>query len=156
MEKMTMLFCSLFIICSACSRHAEGEKYGETLTLTATTDISEILSRPEDFVGQRVLITGEIADVCQKKGCWIDLISGNEKIRVKVEDDVIVFPTTAKGKIAVVEGVLEKLELSEEELVEWKRHEAEERGEQFDPASVSEGTAIYRIKGSGAVVKDAG
>lgn len=74
------------------------------LTRTAATDISDILSRPEDFVGQRVLITGEIADVGQKKGCWIDVVNDNEKIRVKVKNDVMVFPVTAKGKIGMVEG----------------------------------------------------
>ncbi len=90
------------------------------LTRTAATDISDILSRPEDFVGQRVLITGEIADVCQKKGCWIDVVSDNKKIRVKVKNDVMVFPVTAKGKIGMVEGEVEKLELSEEQLIEKK------------------------------------
>ena len=126
------------------------------LTRTAATDSSDILSRPEDFVGQRVLITGEIADVCQKKGCWIDVVSDNEKIRVKVEDDVMVFSVTAKGEIGMVEGEVEKLELSEEELIEKKTRGRGKGREQFDPASVSKGTAIYRIKGSGAVVTDAG
>lgn len=57
------------------------------------------------------------------------MVSDNEKIRVKVEDDVIVFSVTVEGEIGMVEGEVEKLELSEEELIEKKTHEAEEKGE---------------------------
>ena len=87
-------------------------------------------------------------------GCWIDIAGKRpyEKMQVKVDDGVIVFPVNAKGKNAVAEGVFEELKLSKEQVIEMKKHQARERGEEFDPSTVKGPMTIYRIKGSGAVV----
>ena len=67
---------------------------------------------------------------------------------VKVEDCEIVFPKDAKGKSALVEGVLTVVtpEGSEEHS-----HEGHDGHEGEDACSVKEKT--YRIKGLGAVIK---
>ena len=77
----------------------------------------------------------------------------DEKIRVKVEDGVIVFPVEAKGKEALVEGEVEKLELTEKQARGWFKHVAEEKGEPFDSTSIQGAMTIYRIKGSGAEIE---
>lgn len=132
----------------------EGTSLGEPLTLQETTPISDILAEPDAFVGERVLVEGTVAEVCSNMGCWMDIVGEDdtETIRVKVDDGVIVFPQKATGKRARVEGTVEKLELTEEEAIEAARHEAEERGETFDPASVDGPETIHRIRGSGAVI----
>ena len=70
-----------------------GEPYGEALTLTELTPISAIHDAPEDFVGERVLVEGQVVAVCESRGCWIDVESDREyeKIQIKVDDGVIVF-----------------------------------------------------------------
>ena len=134
----------------------DSQAYGEPLTLTETTPVSDILSDPEAWVGERVLVEGMVVDVCEKRGCWMEIAAGGdfEKIRVKVDDGVIVFPLTARGKTALVEGTVEKVELTYEEAVEQARHQAEEHGEEFDPASVTGPETTYRIRGIGAVIRD--
>ena len=77
-----------------------------------------------------------------------------ETIRVKVNDGEIVFPLSAKGKLAKVEGVLEKLELTKEQTKMWKKNQAEEQGEVFDSTCTYEATSIYRLKGIGAVIEE--
>lgn len=129
--------------------------YGEKLTLNDTTAIFRILANPDDFVGKKVLVKGEVLDVCPNQGCWMDIAGTKpgEKIRVKVEDGVIVFPMEAVGNEALAEGEIEKLELSERQARSWFEHLAEEKGEPFDSTTVTGPVTIYRIKGSGAEIK---
>ena len=135
----------------------EGTTYGEPLTLTEVTPVSVILDNPDQYLGERVLVEGMIVAVCEMKGCWMDIASDREfeKIQIKVDDGVMVFPLSARGSQALVEGTVELLELTAEEVVEQARHMAEERGEEFDPSTVPEGPqTIYRIWGLGAVIAD--
>ena len=76
-----------------------------------------------------------------------------EKIQIKVLDGEIVFPISARGKTAKVEGVVEELFFSYEDALAQAEHKADEKGEDFDPASVKKGGhIIYRINGLGAVI----
>jgi hypothetical protein len=118
--------------------------------------VSAILEAPDAYVGERVLVEGTVVQVCEMRGCWMDIASDREfeKIQIKVDDGVIVFPMTAKGKSALVEGVVEVLELTHEEAIEAARHKAEEHGEEFDPSTVTGPETTYRIRGHGAVITD--
>jgi hypothetical protein len=132
----------------------EGEPYGESLTLTTLTPIPEIVAAPEQYVGERVLIEGLIVDVCDNQGCWMDIESGDAQIQVKVDDGVIVFPMSAKGRTALVEGLVEQRDLTSEQAFAAAAHRAEERGEAFDSTAVYAATTIYRIRGLGALIRD--
>jgi hypothetical protein len=132
----------------------EGQSYGEPLTGDETIKISELLSDPDPYVGETVRVEGLVTGVCKKRGCWISLASDKEfeELRIKAEDGVIVFPMEAKGHRAVAEGVFTKIEMSMEQTLQYKQHHAEEHGEEFDPASVTEPEVWYQIDVSGAVV----
>jgi hypothetical protein len=129
-------------------------KYGNEITIEEKTKISEILEDPESFLDETVLVEGEILDVCPMAGCWIELSSDveDEKIKVKVKDGEIVFPMEAKGSIALVEGKVYKIELTKEKAINYYEHMAEEKGEKFDPFSVTGPVTIYQIKGIGAEI----
>jgi hypothetical protein len=130
------------------------KEYGQKIGLTETTRISTILASPKNYEGERVLVQGEILEVCPRKGCWLEIASDKpgEKIRIKVQDDVIVFPLEAKGKVALVEGEVEELELTKEQAISWYGHLAEEKGESFDSTSVTGPIKIYQIRGIGAKI----
>lgn len=134
---------------------AQSEKYGKEISLTEKTSISKILSAPEEYVGKTVLVEGEILEVCQMAGCWMELKSDaeNQKIKIKVKDGDIVFPVEAKGKSAVVEGTVYKIDLTKEEAIEYYEHVAAEQGTEFDPATVTGPITFYQIKGLGAEIK---
>jgi co-chaperonin GroES (HSP10) len=131
------------------------DKYGKDITLKEKTSISDILNNPEDYLDKTVLVEGEVLDVCSMMGCWIELASNveGEKIKVKVKDGDIVFPEEAKGKSALVEGKVYKIELTVEEAVEYYQHQADERGEEFEASTVTEAVTIYQIKGLGAEIE---
>lgn len=136
---------------------ANDKSYGEPLTLTESTTVSAILDDTDAHLGKKVRIEGMVVDVCSMRGCWMEVAGDRpfETIKIKVDDGVIVFPLTAKGKSAIVEGVVEKLELSHEQVVKMKKHEAEEKDEKFDPSTISEGDlVIYRLRGLGAIITE--
>ncbi|NQV38213.1 MAG: DUF4920 domain-containing protein [Candidatus Marinimicrobia bacterium] len=136
---------------------AGDDALGEPLTLTEITKVSDILGSPDSYIGKTVRIEGAIVDVCAKRGCWMDIASDKEfeQITVKVEDGEIVFPMTAKGHNAIVEGVVEKLHWTKEEMLEIRKQQAEEQGEEFDPNDPTiEERSIYRLKGLGAIIKN--
>jgi len=133
---------------------AADENLGAPLLLKTQTPIADLLAKPARFVGRSVQVKGNITDVCQKMGCWMMLSDAatGASIRVKVQDGEIVFPKDSVGKKAVAEGSFEQLKLTRAQAVERARHEAEEKGRKFDPASVKGPLTIYQIQGTGAVI----
>ena len=144
-----------FLFYFGCSKTPVGEKYGKDLTLKEPVKISTVMENIPQYVGKTVLVEGQIVDVCSKRGCWMELASDQEfqKIKIKVEDGEIIFPVTAKGKTATVEGIVESIELSQENALKYYQHQSEEKGTTFDPATVTGPVTIYQIKGVGAVIR---
>ena len=146
----------LAAVCACTTSEASFTQYGEALTLTEITSISAILSDPEAYLDEHVRVEGTVVGVCEMRGCWIALAGENdgEQIRVKVEDGVMVFPMTAMGLHARVEGVVEKIELTMEQALEQAQHHAEEHGEEFDPSTVTGPEVSYQIRGLGAEIEN--
>jgi len=130
-------------------------KYGKGVSEATPVKLSELMAKPDAYVGKVVKVEGLITEVCPKRGCWIN-VAGDEEfqtIKIKVEDGVIVFPMTDKGKKVVAEGTFRKMELTKEQAIARAKHEAEEKGTKFDPASITGPTTVYQIQGTGAVVE---
>ena len=95
------------------------------------------------FAGQTIRVEGVVTAVCAHMGCWMTLAPAGatgEKpatLRLKVDDGVIVFPVSARGKTAVAQGVIERV------------------GGDPDAARSrrTAGTAIYQLKVTGAVLR---
>lgn len=153
----SLSFLALALLIGACSEPAiQGTTYGQPVSMTETTAISEILDSPSSYVGQQVLVEGTIVEVCTSMGCWMDIASDREFeiIQIKVDDGVIVFPVSARGKTALVEGTVEELDQTAEQAKAHAKEMAEERGVAFDSTAVFEAGTIYRIRGLGAVIAD--
>lgn len=134
----------------------DGKKYGKELTLKEKTPLADILKNPEKFDGKRVLVEGVISEVCQMMGCWIRISDKTveEPVLFKVDDGVIEFPKDAQGKTVRAEGIVSVKTSSKEELIEQARHEADEQGKEFDPASMTGPKTVVQINGEGAVIFD--
>ncbi len=152
----TFLVTILFVCCAIPDRRAFAKDFGQGVTLSEETAISAILDNPATMLVRRSKSPDWSIDVCSTRGCWIYLAGDRdfEKIRIKVTDGEIVFPMEARGKKATVEGVVESLELTREEVIEQRKHHAEETGHAFDPASVTSGETVLRIRGLGAEIPE--
>lgn len=153
--QLKLIFSLLLFSLSLTIAQTEEANYGAGLTLTEKTSISTILADPEAYLDKTVLVEGEVLDVCPHMGCWMEIKSDNGEgmIKVKVKDGEIVFPVEAKGKTALVEGTVYKIELTQEKAIEHFQHIAEEKGEEFDASTITGPMTIYQIKGLGAVIK---
>jgi len=156
MKKLLIVAALISLLLAVTSFAADGKKYGKEITIKDMTKISEILEKPENFLGKKVLISGLVVGVCEMRGCWIDIASDKpyEKIKVKVDDGVIVFPLTAKGHNALVEGEVTALKVTKEQALKIREYEAQKHGKEFDPSTVTSGETIYQIQGLGAVIKE--
>ena len=155
MKIYTTVFVFLLIALVGCTSEPVGQQYGNALTLSDATPISQILDSPSRYVGTKVLIEGEVVDICPMKGCWMEVkdpLSG-KMMKVKVEDDVIVFDQESKGKKAMAEGEIYEIQLTEKEAMSYMKHLADEKGEVFDSTSVTGPMVIYQLKGDGAIVE---
>ena len=154
MKLILNTFLALFLLYGLVLAQSGEGKYGSEITLAEKTKILAILEDPESYIDQVVLIEGEVLDVCPKMGCWMELKSEveGEKIKVKVEDGEIVFPMEAIGSTALVEGKVYKIELSQEDAIDYYKHIAEESNKEFDPSTVTGPMTIYQIKGLAAEI----
>lgn len=81
-----------------------GEQYGEKLTVTEVTAVSDILANPASFAGRTVRIEGEISRECPT-GCWFDVTDGGATIYVDIAPQGLAIPQHVGSKI-VVEGTV--------------------------------------------------
>jgi hypothetical protein len=125
---------------------AEDKKLGKGVLLDEATPIASITARPADYIGKTIRIDGVATAVCTHMGCWMAVAPEGQPdgptVRLKVEDGVIVFPVSAKGKKVSAEGVFEEVAGPEnkEAAGEHARHDAK--------ASTN-----YHIKATGAVIR---
>lgn len=146
-----------FLLIASCFTLAQAEtRLGAPLSLKEPMPIVKVLDEGESLNGKVVQVKGKITEVCEMMGCWMNLVDpkSSARIRIKVNDGDIVFPKEKLGRMAVAEGTLRKVVQSKEQAIAAARHEAEEQGRKFDPATVTSGRSFFQIQGTGAVVLD--
>lgn len=66
---------------------------------------------------ENIAVKGLVADVCEKRGCWLTIkTEDSSSFFVKMKDYAFFVPTALKGKNVVLEGTAEKMITSVEEL----------------------------------------
>jgi len=128
--------------------------YGFNVSESSEVRIGQLMKNPHEYVDKLVKVVGLVNDVCPMKGCWIEVIEnqGNDRIRFKVQDDVVVFPVEAVGQEIIAEGILRRYEMSKEQATHWLAHLAEEKNEAFDASTVTGPMDFYQIEGKGAKI----
>ena len=144
------------LLVSAALVAAAAVNLGKPLTLKEPMSIQKLMSSPEQYLGKTVQVKGKVVEVCQMMGCWMELVEqgSGARVRIKVEDGVIVFPKDSVGKLAVAEGVFAKLVMTREEAIEQAQHEAEANNRKFDPSTIKSGVTAYQVQGTGAALAD--
>jgi hypothetical protein len=130
-------------VVAATGSPAADTTFGTGVTLETATPIADVIAKPADFSGKTIRVEGVVTAVCQHMGCWMTLApagaTGDKPaaLRLKVDDGVIVFPVSTRGKTAVAQGVMERV------------------GADHDAAEVAAaaGTAHYQLKVTGAIVR---
>lgn len=145
--------CVLLALTSFAAQAAEVQKFGAPVGDAKLTPIAEIAKNPASFEGQEVTVAGKVCGVCTMAGCWMEIEEGDARVRIKVNDGEIVFPADSVGQKAKARGRVKLIEMTREQYVGWKRHEAEEVGQKFDESTVGDGPyKIVQLTGLGAEI----
>jgi len=90
---------------------------GNPLTASLeATPVSVAVAKAKDLDGKTVKLTGKVADVCSKMGCWF-VVQGEkpeDRIRISTKAHNIFVPHSAIGMTAIVEGTLTTKTLDKE------------------------------------------
>ena len=91
----------------------QGAKIGDSPTVT----LGDVMKNSDKFIGKTVIVEGQVQEVCQKKGCWMEVVSGDQEssIRVTFKDYGFFVPMDSHGMIARMEGQFDVKTLSKED-----------------------------------------
>ena|ERR1043166_371667 len=88
---------------------ADTVKRGAPISKDAkATPLADVLASPDKYSKDAVLVEGVIENVCEMKGCWMQIApeAGKAGIRVTFKDYGFFVPTDSKGMKARAEGVV--------------------------------------------------
>lgn len=82
-------------------------KYGAPLSSAEAIAAKTVIADPLKWNDKDIKLTGRVSGVCQKKGCWMTLTSGEPEapsVRISFKDYGFFVPKDCMGKAATVEG----------------------------------------------------
>ncbi len=131
---------------------APGVSYGKKITKDHAIDLSSLnkhLAKDTVYNGK---VTGQVVEVCKKKGCFMTLKQDNgEDIMVRFTDYAYFMPQNIVGKKVVVEGTAKVKETSVERL----RHYAADAGKsKSEIAKISKPKKDISIMADGVLVTE--
>ena len=98
--------------------------YGEALSDRELVSLATLAAAPDQYAGEVVKTEGEIAAVCQRMGCWMEMrAEGVDPVRVPMAGHSFFLPKDVSGRRATVEG-----EVAVRELPEAEREHLESEG----------------------------
>ncbi len=101
------------------------QSFGESITEEGAITVDEMIKASEGKKKFTCKVTGTVVSVCQKKGCWMELMRPDGKtIRVTFKDYEFFVPKDISGKTVVMDGFAWFRETS----VEMLRHYAQDAG----------------------------
>jgi hypothetical protein len=113
--------------------------------------IEKVLADPNAYVGQPLRLGGAIREVCQTKGCWMQLGTREQTVLVKFQDYAFFVPKDAAGKLVVIDGAMQW----KQETVEQTRHYLEDAGKHDEAAKLTEGRKILHFVATGVAIEKA-
>lgn len=141
---------SLFFILQ--SANAQTGTYGEALSDAKTVKATKLEKAMDGNDAMKMKLSGEIAEVCQQKGCWMTVATGDgQTIRVTFKDYGFFVPKDAAGKSTVIEGEA-KMETVD---VATLKHYAEDAGKSKEEiAAITEPETKLTFIASGVEIEE--
>jgi Domain of unknown function (DUF4920) len=126
--------------------------FGEEITVEGAISAAELkdMLAANDSVEAKLM--GDVVDVCQMKGCWMDIDMGDgETLTVRFKDYGFFVPKDCAGKEAIIEGKAKLVVYTVEEL----QHYAKDAGDsEEDIAAITEPTEVYEFTADGVIIQD--
>ncbi|HMX40776.1 MAG TPA: DUF4920 domain-containing protein [Saprospiraceae bacterium] len=85
----------------------DGKHFGTLVTPKKAMTYDQLMVKMASVDSMNAKVTGTVSSVCQKKGCWMTLVSpqaGKPEMRVTFKDYAFFMPKNLSGKKVVIEG----------------------------------------------------
>lgn len=160
MKKTVLPLLAALFLCG-CGENSEGKKdtvvsqdtlpklayFGDTITTDGATPAGDLEKQFNGKDSLAIKLTGKITDVCQKKGCWMEVdMGGGKTMRVTFKDYAFFVPKDAAGKTVTIDGYA----YTDTVPVSQLRHYAEDAGkkkEEIEAIKEPEVTTSFEARG---------
>ena len=148
MKLYTLFFAVILSVSSVLAQKTES--FGEKIKLDGAIEGASFLKQIDGKDSLLVKISAPIVNVCQKKGCWMNVDLGDGKqMMVRFKDYGFFVPLDAGGRTVVMEGVAFREVLS----VDMLRHYAEDGGKSKEEIEkITEPETRLSFEASGVLV----
>ena len=153
MKKLALSISAILMLIFALQpAQAQTSNYGEELSDAKAVKATNLEKNMDGKEAMKIKLKGEIAEVCQMKGCWMTLGTGDgETIRVTFKDYGFFVPKDAAGKKTVIEGEA-KMETVD---VATLKHYAEDAGKSKEEiAAITEPETKLTFVASGVEIEE--
>ena len=92
---------------------------GTPITVRKPVRIEKLAKHPEKFEGKVLRLEGTVRNVCQGRGCWVDVEDANGvTFMAKSLDESVLLPKDCAGRKVIVQGVVTALPHTHDEATE--------------------------------------
>ena len=79
--------------------------FGAPIQVKAPVNVARLAASPRKFKGRTVRLEGTVKEVCQGKGCWVEVADDKgASFMARSLDDSVLLPKDCKGWHVVVQG----------------------------------------------------
>lgn len=160
MKNINLIWVAIFALFVACNQKANDQmtasdesSFGEKITADDAISLANLMEEMEKTDSMQVKVRGTVEDVCQKKGCWMNIVSEetDDKMFVKFKDYGFFMPLDIAGREVIMDGYALKEITSVDEL----RHYAEDAGKSAEEiAAITEPEKSLKFMASGVILVD--
>jgi hypothetical protein len=87
----------------------EAQRFGAKVTVKKAVDLARLAKDPARFAGRTIRLEGTVKEVCQGRGCWVEVEANGASFMARSLDETVLLPKDCKGRKVVVQGVVKAL-----------------------------------------------
>jgi len=161
MSRSFLLLFVVFLLFGACGQAPQtqsketaqtNEFFGDKISADQAVSYEDLLQKMESSDSLNVKVTGQVSAVCQKKGCWMNIVSdqeGQPEMFVKFKDYGFFMPLNITGRKVIMDGYAFRSITSVDEL----RHYAEDDGKsKAEIEAITEPLEELKFMASGVIL----
>lgn len=145
---LSLSFCLFSVISFAQAPVALSvESFGDGVTAGDLKPASKVATVMGDKTTADMKITGEVVEVCKKKGCWMTLkMADGEPMRVTFKDYAFFMPKDIVGKTVALDGIAKKQTISASQLRHYAQ-DAKKSPEEIAKITADKNEIAFEAKG---------
>lgn len=145
MKKLVVLFLGLVLFYSCTNQNKKkDEKSNELVVLT----VDELQTQGKDLVGKEVQVKGMVTHVCKESGARCFIMGSTEDVSIRIEAGKIgSFSQEQMGSDIQVRGILQEVQLDEEDLAEMEMSAAAGESANKGHALGHDGPSMHSVDG---------